>query len=194
MRKPINGAWTATAIGATALLTTALTATALACPDSAPARLLNLEPSHEARASALIAGANPKAADMALAQQETLQSLRQAPANPTAWLRLAYIDSRRPEGLGPTGIQALSRSYEAAPFGPDDTAWRLRFAFNHWTRLDKVTRLLVLDELRVALSDPDKRTHALAQDVSDSAGRLAVTMSVYEAERLRRRRAEASPG
>ena len=194
MRKPINGAWAATVIGVASLLTTGATAMALAGPNSPPARLLNLTASREARASALIAGENSSTADMALAQQETVRSLRQAPANPTAWLRLAYIDSRRPEGLGPAGIEALGRSYDAAPFGPDDTAWRLRFAFNHWTRLDKVTRELALDELGLALSHPDGRTYAPEHDVTDPAGRLALNMSVYEAQRLRQRIPEASPG
>ena len=184
MRTPINGAWAATAVGVAALLTTSLTAIALAWPGSAPGRALNLAPSLDARADARIAGANATQADMASAQRDTLASLREAPANPTAWLRLAYIDSRRPEGLGPGGIRALARSYDAAPLGPDDTAWRLRFAFNQWSRLDQQTRLDALAELRIAISSGRPAVHALARDVSDPSGRLALTLTLGEAERL----------
>ncbi|WGM31819.1 hypothetical protein [Brevundimonas sp. NIBR11] len=182
MRTAIDKAWVATAIGALALATSGVTAAALAWPESAPGRILNLAPSHEARASRLLGDASPSKEDLAQAQAETMRSLRSAPANATAWLRLAYIDSRRQEGLGAFGIAAMKRSYDAAPYGPDDTAWRLRFALNHWSRLDATTRLLVLNELRFALTHRRAATVQLAHDVSDSAGQVAVSLVLLEAE------------
>lgn len=171
----------AISIGVIGLVTTTLGAAALAWPASLPARLLNLAPSHEARAHALTAGPDATVADLALARQETMKSLRQAPSNATAWLRLAYIDSRSSAGLGPGGVRALERSYVVAPFGPDDTDWRLRFAFNHWTRLDTVTRRLVLDELRVHLHEGEPAGWALMRDVRDPAGYLAVGLTARTA-------------
>ena len=194
MRKGLSAAWAAAVIGVTALATTGAAAFALALPNSAPARLLNLAASHEARASVLVSGATPTAADLALAQQETVWSLREAPANPTAWLRLSYIDSRRPEGLGPAGLDALKRSYDVAPFGPDDTDWRLRFAFNHWTLLDPAARRLAIDELRNALKSTNIWGDGLAQDVSDPAGRIALELTFVEHERARAQAAGSGPG
>lgn len=174
-------------VGAAALIATTVTAVALAWPNSPAADVVDLAPVHEKRANLLTANATPTPTDFARAGQETRLSLRQDPANPTAWLRLAYIESRGPGGLGPEGIEALSRSYAVAPYGPDDTAWRLRFAFNHWSALDRPTRLLVLDELRVATINRSRAVRGLLPDVLDPAGRVAVTLSLAEADRERRR-------
>lgn len=186
MRKLIDGGRAAIIVAVGSLLGTSVVAMALAWPNAGAARLLDLSQTHEARADRLVAAAAPTPSDLALSQQETVSSLRQSPANPTAWLRLAYIDSRRPEGLGRSGIDALSRSYDAAPYGPDDTAWRLRFALDHWSRLDRETRLLVLDELRVAIRNRSPAVRGIAQDVSDPAGQLAIQLTLGEAERVRR--------
>lgn len=183
MRNTMDGASVAAMLGVAAVLTTSVAAIALAAPNSAVARFTDLAPASEARAMAFVDGTSPTAADLASAQRETIRSLRQAPANATGWLRLAYVDSRGPEGLGRTGVEALARSYAAAPFGPDDTAWRLRFAFNHWSRLDRPTRLLALDELRIALAVNAPSVGGLSQDVSDSAGYLAVKLAIDQAQR-----------
>lgn len=185
MRKLIDGGRAATGVAVAALLATSVAAIALAWPDAAPARLLDLSQGHETRAGALLADASPTLSDLAMSRQETIRGLRQSPANPTAWLRLAYIDSRRPEGLGRSGVDALTRSYDAAPYGPDDTAWRLRFAFNHWDRLDREARLLVLDELRVAMENRSPAARNLMQDVSAPAGLLALHLTLGEARRVR---------
>lgn len=116
-----------------------------------------------------------------IARAETTRSLNHAPANPTAWLRLAYLDSLQPRGLGKAGNRALAASYAVAPYGPDDTAWRLRFAFNHWSRIDRSNRLLVLSELR-ATPSPYSPVD-LQASVTDPAGRLALSL-----ENLRRPR------
>ena len=187
MGKGIDGGRIATVVAVVAFLTTSVTAVALAWPNSAPASVVDLAPIHDKRATALTQAAIPAPADLARATEETRLSLRQNPANPTAWLRLAHIESMGPQGLGPSGIQALSRSYDAAPYGPDDTAWRLRFAFNHWSELDRPTRLLVLDELRIATVNRAHSVSGLLNDVSDPAGRVAATLSLASAIRERDR-------
>lgn len=194
MRAAFNGFHAAVLIGVAALATTTLTATALIWPGGTSARLLNLAPSHEALASAAIATPEPTAADLATAQRETMRSLAQAPANPTAWLRLAYIDSRDTDGLGPAGIDALNTSYDAAPYGPDDTPWRLAFAFNHWSRLDRAARLLALEELRVALAIRLATGREIAENVSNPAGRVALLLTINEAERVQQAAAHSSRG
>lgn len=187
MGKAIKGGLAAIVVGVAALATTSLTAVALAWPGSPPAGLVDLAPIHEKRAASLTEAASAAPDDLMLAGQETRLSLRQNPANPTAWLRLAYIESESARGLGPSGIESLARSYAVAPYGPDDTAWRLRFAFNHWSALDRPTRLLVLDELRVATLGGSRAVRGLAQDIYEPSGRLAAELSLAAAERERRR-------
>lgn len=186
MRWRIEGFQAAAAIGGAACVLSTTAAAALIWPNAMPARMLSLAATHEARAHALSSPVDASASDLASAQQETLQSLRQGPANPTAWLRLAYIDSRAPQGLGNSGITALNHSYAVAPFGPDDTGWRLRFAFNHWSRLDADTRVLALAEYRSALAGGRSGARGLLPDIKDPAGRLAVYLTAQEHRRASR--------
>ena len=150
---------------------------------------MGLASTFEARASRSAAGAagNPQIAR--IAQVETMRSLGRAPANPTAWLRLAWLDSLKPAGFGEEGNRALAASYVVSPYGPDDTGWRLTFAFNHWARVDRSNRLLVLEELRATpypWSPGD-----LQSSVSDPAGRLALALTL-ETIRQARETAPAS--
>lgn len=191
----LDGGRMAVALAALGVSSTAVAALALAWPSGPPAGWLGLAVSHEARAHALVApvAGQPSASDLALARQETLASLRQGPANPTAWLRLAFIDARGPGGLSAEGEQALVRSYAVAPYGPDDTPWRLVFAFDHWPRLDRSTRLLVLDELEVAMNRRHPGVRGLPDRISDPAGRLAATLTTQDvANRMRRAREDAA--
>ncbi|WP_428152562.1 hypothetical protein [Brevundimonas sp.] len=151
-------------------------AIALAWPETRIAGWMGLAPFFEARASRNAAGAADHPHMARLARVETMASLGQAAANPTAWLRLAYLDSLEPSGLGEAGNRALAASYAVSRYGPDDTPWRLSFAFNHWARLDRSNRLLVLEELRATpypYSPGD-----LQNSVSDPAGRLALALTL----------------
>lgn len=118
-----------------------------------------------------------------IARVQTMKSLGQAPANPTAWLRLAYLDSLEPSGFGEAGNRALAASYAVSPLGPDDTGWRMSFAFNHWARVDRSNRLLVLDELK-ATAYPYSPAD-LQNSISDPAGRLALSLALETIRRSR---------
>lgn len=163
-------------LGACAAAGCSAAAIALAWPETRIAGWLGLAPSFEARASRSAAGAADHPHLARLARVDTMTSLSQAPANPTAWLRLAFLDSLQPQGLGEAGNRALAASYAVAPYGPDDTGWRLAFAFNHWAEVDRSNRLLVLDELRATpfpYSPGD-----LQNAISDPAGRLALALAL----------------
>jgi hypothetical protein len=153
---------------------------ALAFPQSTISPLSGLGQVREARAHALIGAPDASPAALEQALIETRASLRQSPANPTAWLRLAYIDSADGDGLGPAGNLALARSWAVAPLGPDDTPWRLLFAFNHWGTLDPSNRQLALDELDWSMSHGHLRNRsnlqALQTGVTDPSGRLALSL------------------
>lgn len=162
------------AIAACASSTTV--AIALATPHSAFANALGLAQVHEARASRLAASATQVDRDKARA--ETTLSLRQAPANSTAWLRLAYIESVSPEGFGEQANLALSRSYSVAPFGPDDTGWRLAFAFNHWPALTVSNRKRAIEELSYIAAQRSPKVARLREEVTHSAGYLALSLTL----------------
>lgn len=154
----------------------AAVAACLAFPTSGLAEASGLVWVHEARAERLLAGPDPSVSAQDEARRQTLLSLRSDPANATAWLRLAYLDSLQPTGLDEAGRKALARSYVVAPYGPDDTGWRLRFAFNHWTALDQDLRKSVLREFELAARHGAYRS--LPASLEDPAGRLAATLTL----------------
>ncbi len=153
----------------------------LALPQSDVGSAVGLAPIHEARANALAATAATDGNDRAEAVAETRRSLAQAPANATAWLRLAYLHSLGPSGLTTEGDRALAASYAVAPYGPDATPWRLAFALNHWPELSNETRQAALEELRVSTTAQVRRQ--LLETVSNPAGRLALILSSQSIER-----------
>ena len=164
------------ALAWTAFLASSAAAVALAVPGLPLPPFSGLAPSREARAHALANQPDASPATLASAADETRASLREAPANATAWLRLAYIDSRDADGLGADGNLALARSYGVAPLGPDDTPWRLRFAFNHWVELDRANRISVIEELRWHVGSGRMPGEELQAAIDDPAGRLALKL------------------
>ncbi len=174
-RRRFDGGTASVLIGFAGLIATAGAAIALALPESGYSRSLSLAPTHEARADALARGPDLGEQARLEARRETLAGLRQAPANATAWLRLSYLDARSPAGLGSEGNLAFARSYAVAPFGPDDTMWRLDFAFDHWADLDRSNRILALDELGRL---PVRQARQVEAGVSDPTGRLALALAL----------------
>ncbi len=167
-----NGVICALAIAAFAAST--VVAVAVAMPQSPLSDVVDLVPVHEARATLL--AASSVESERARSRTETERTLRQAPANSTAWLRLAYLDSVSPGGFGDLGNLAFSRSYSVAPYGPDDTVWRLGFAFNHWRALSASNRKLALSELTyVAVRRPSK-VEVVKGLVTDPVGFLALNV------------------
>lgn len=169
-------------LAAFGLAASVATVLALAMPRSGFAGAFTLTPVLEARSDALARDARTSEPDRVLATLETRRSLVQSPANATAWLRLAYLDSLSPGGLSVDGGRAVARSYAAAPYGPDVTVWRLAFAFNHWSALSQETRVSVLEELRVTsgLWKPEP----LRDAVSDPAGRVALLLTLEDMTRV----------
>ena len=168
--------WIGLALGVVGFTMSLGVAFCLAVPTSGLAQASGLVWVHDARAERLLADPRPAAAVQAEARRLTLMSLDQAPANATAWLRLAYLDSLQPAGLGQAGRDALVRSYVVAPYGPDDTAWRLRFALEHWTALDPDLRGRAMAELQLAARHNGYRS--LPAQIDDPAGRLAATLTL----------------
>lgn len=187
-RLRIRPSMVALGIAVVGLIATATMAAGLLAPQTDFAAGLGLAPIYERRADALAQTAATSEADRTAAVRETRRSLAQAPANPTSWLRLAYLDSVSPSGLTSSGDSALAASYSVAPYGPDVTDWRLAFAFNHWDVLSQENRLAALDELRVTSSKT--RNRSLLAQVSNPAGRIALSLTN---DALERDRQESQP-
>lgn len=146
----------------------------LSMPQTGLAGQVDVAPIHEARADALAGLAATSEQDRAKAVMETRRSLAQAPANATAWLRLAYLDSLGDAGLTAEGDRAVAASYAVAPYGPDATPWRLAFTLNHWPELSSGTRASAIEEIGISTTSASRR-HLMNQ-VSDPSGRLALVL------------------
>lgn len=123
------------------------------------------------------------AADLDKALAEAQAALALSPAAATAWLRVADLETRKAGGLTTAALEALDRSYEAAPLGPDVTTWRLTFLFERWRDLPAPLRQKAIAELgaraRVRARDADE----FPDTIRDPAGRLAARMAVRVALR-----------
>lgn len=172
-----NGASAACAVAAVSLVASMAAAFALALPATDFSRAFGLAGSSEALADTLVrtAATDVGARDAAVAASR--RTLTQAPASATAWLRLAYLDSLSPAGLGPQGNRALTASYIAAPYGPDDTVWRLTFSLNHWRDLEKSNRELALAELRHFDQARPRLVRQVRSGVVDDVGMLALSLT-----------------
>lgn len=148
---------------------------AIAAPDSGPAGASGLTSVHEARANAALLNGAP---DLARAEVETRKALGQSVAAPTSWLRLAYIEHQKAGGFSPAVALAVRRSYDAAPYGPDDTPWRLTFLFDNWQAAGPELRKMALDELRLAKAHGGYALRGLPDSISDPDGRLAATLAL----------------
>jgi hypothetical protein len=127
----------------------------------------------EARAVASTAASPP---DLEAAERLTRQTLAERPGDAAAWARLAWIAFE----AGDTGgmLEALDRSYAVAPYGPDITAWRLRFAYGRWGDLTPNLRRLASEELSVTARQRPRVARAALADITDPAGRLAFDLTV----------------
>jgi hypothetical protein len=74
-------------------------------------------------------------------------------------------------------LEALDRSYAVAPYGPEVTGWRLRFAYGHWGALTPDLRRQVSSELVQAVHDRPAVVEAARPDIVDPAGRLAFELT-----------------
>jgi hypothetical protein len=74
-------------------------------------------------------------------------------------------------------LDALDRSYVAAPHGPEITEWRLGFAFDRWGRLTPELRAQVRAELAVAGATRPGLVGRVRLSVVDPAGRMAMALT-----------------
>jgi len=111
-----------------------------------------------------------------------------APADATPHLKRAYLENLRGRPADAAALNALRRSYALEPLGPDATAWRLRFVFNHWPTMPVDLRQKARTELAAAFPRHGWAMRELPQSVSDPTGRM---VAVLMFEELRRAQAEA---
>ena len=126
----------------------------------------------EARADAALAATPPRLEE---AKAMTRATLAQRPMDAAAWSRLAWLASQ--SGDRAAMLDALDRSYAVAPYGPDITGWRLRFAYGRWGELTPDLRRQVSAELTQAVRDRPGVVEAARPDITDPAGRLAFDLT-----------------
>jgi hypothetical protein len=158
-----------------AVLATGL-AIALAVPTSLPlsswAPPVPMTVTSEARA---VAAANENPPDLEAVERYSRATLAVRPGEPAAWARLAWAAAER--GDLAEANEALDRTYTVAPYGPDITAWRLRFAFGRWQSLTPELRARAVDELSATYRTRYPVAEAALADITDPAGRLAFTFT-----------------
>ena len=171
----------AVALGGAALIMGLGFAVAQGRPDLDLGPASDLLAVHEARAeAAFAAGRDDEAA------AHTRAALSEAPLTSHAWARQAALAYRRDQRLGPDAVRALERSYAAAPYGPEITAWRLRLLLDNWGGLPVELRAAALDELKVCARHRPRLLARIADETVDPAGRLAAATALRLA-RLQRR-------
>lgn len=166
--------------GALAALT-GLTLYVLLVPASSLAGLSPLSPPHEARAMMAL-GRVRDVKGLADVTAETRAALDSSPALASGWLRLAYLDILKHGRLTPLGLAMLQRSYEIAPLGPDVSEPRLRLVFGMWPQMPESIRVQALEELKGEKYRDREAAYAIAADVRDPAGRLAIGMGLAAIE------------
>jgi hypothetical protein len=166
---------------------------ALVDPTGWAAGAVVLAPSEEARAQRLLNPARSRAPAIAAGRAAAERALAQGPTRATAWLDLAYAETLRAGALTNPAREALRRSWIFEPLGPDNSQWRVRFAFEHWSELTPDLRDSALAEARAVWRTGHyaDMTQALS-DVRDPAGRLAAVLLFnelsHQAERDQRKR------
>lgn len=126
---------------------------------------------------ALIA-ADPASNDAKAQRRAALAFLAAAPADSTAWMRLAWSDRLEHGFLTPAGVQALAASYLVQPYAGGQTVWRVGFALDNWSRLDPEAREGALREIRIVRADPDhwRGMRAAIRSPQDPGGRAEAAL------------------
>ena len=127
-----------------------------------------------------VAAAAKNPPDLEAVERLTRQTLAEKPGDAAAWARLAWIASEA--GDNEAMLEALDRSYAVAPYGPDITAWRLRFAYGRWVALTPELRRLATEELVVTTRHRQGVADAALADITDPAGRLAFDLTARRAK------------
>ena len=125
-----------------------------------------------------VAAADPKGADAAAQRKAALDVLAARPGEPTAWLRLAYADRLAHGQLTAAGARAMDMSYLARPYIYHQTAWRIGFALDNWSRLTPDGRKGALQEIAIARASGTlgEVAAAVRPGPADPSGRLAAAL------------------
>lgn len=172
--------------GALATATAAFCAALLASqsPVEAGSAPFSLAVAENAAANQALGAASP---DFAAARSATRRALGQSPYDPSAWLRLAYIDAAEDGRLDEDGAGALDRAYELLPFDQYVAVWRVGFALEHWESLKPETRARVKAEaLAFAPTSRYREMRTTLLAVTNPVGRLPAALW---AQRMREDRA-----
>lgn len=164
--------WLVGGLGSLSLTGGAAMAISMSWPSSWPIEFAPNAAVSEARA---VEAAEAFPPDMERARRETLTTLSLRPLDAVAWARLAWIADR--QGDEGAMLQALDHSYAAAPYGPEVTAWRLRFALDRWGRLTSELRHQVRAELAMTMRTRPGVVAGVGQDVTNPSGRLALALT-----------------
>lgn len=100
-----------------------------------------------------------------------------APADSGPLLRRAYLESLSARPFDASVAEAVRRSYAVEPLGPDATAWRLRFVFEHWSATPGDVRASALEELGAAFPRHGWAMRGLPDSIQDPTGRMAASLS-----------------
>lgn len=112
--------------------------------------------------------------------------VQRKPADSGSWLRLAEAEAGGRDGrLGPSGLAALSASYQASPLGYARIIERFRFSLDHWEELSDDLRQQTRRQLRAGWiigGPPYGRMRAYGADGANPAGRQLVKVWSREVE------------
>lgn len=106
-----------------------------------------------------------------------------APADAGPQLARVYLETGEKGAFPSTAVEALRRSYQLEPLGPDATQWRLRFIFDHWTVMPSDLRSSAQKELRAAFPRHGWAMRDLPGEVFDPSGRMVATL-LFETLRI----------
>ncbi|CAN7416258.1 hypothetical protein LJR219_002658 [Phenylobacterium sp. LjRoot219] len=111
------------------------------------AHLLPLAAGYDRQAQTALSPAAGPPPDVRRAAAEASRSaIAEFPYDTGAWLRLAYLDHAEHGELTPTGIAALSRSYDLVAVDTDFGVWRIAFALENSQALPQPLRASVQQE------------------------------------------------
>lgn len=110
------------------------------------------------------------------------------------WTWLAY--ARALDGDEPSAtLSALTRSYEAAPFLPSESVWRVAYAAQNWESLSPMLRRRVIDEaIWMRDVDPDNAEKVFPQFASPAAAEALRLGMMRPRSNLVPHRRSGSPG
>jgi hypothetical protein len=147
--------------------------------DFAPAGCCGLAwPSHDPAAAERQALArDPKGLNPAVQHDAAVAVLTARPAEPVAWIRLAYADALGHGGLTPAGAQAVDISYLVQPYAGPQAYVRIALDLDSWSRLTPQGRKSALAEIKIATQDRTTYTSEAAHASLAEIGRRAADPS-----------------